>query len=116
MLLLRHPPPRRAAACFFFQEFPIALTLIRWHRQAGLVPLLDLLGEEPHHLTVVDEQLQDVCVQLQLGRVDIDLNFLAFQLSLLTGKEIGAENKGLVRTQTEIRRQVISGSRKTFGV
>ena len=102
MLLLRRPPPRRAAACFFFQEFSIALTLIGLHRQAGLVPFLDLLGEEPHHLTVVDEQLQDVCVLFQLGRVDIDLNFLAFQLSLLAGKEIGAENKGLVRTQIEI--------------
>ena len=101
MLLLRHPPPRRAAACFFFQEFSVALTLIGWHRQAGLVPFLDLLGEEPHHLTVVDEQLQDVCVLLQLGRVDIDLNFLALELSLLAGKEIGAENKDLVRTQIE---------------
>ena len=101
MLLLRHPPPRRAAACFFLQEFSVTLTLICWHRQAGLVPFLDLLGEEPHHLAVVDEQLQDVRVLLQLGRVDIHLNFLAFQLSLLAGKEIGAETKGLVRTQIE---------------
>ena len=101
MLLLRHPSPRRAAACFFFQEFSVALTLIGWHRQAGLVPFLDLLGEEPHDLAVVDEQLQDVCVLLQLGRVDIDLDFLAFELSLLAGKEIGAETKGLVRTQFE---------------
>ena len=42
---------------------------------------------------------------LQLRRVDIDLNFLAFELGLLAGKEIGAETKGFVRTQIDRLRE-----------
>ena len=93
MLFLRHFPPRGTTASFLVQKFSLALALIGRHGQAGLVAFLNLLRQKSHDLTVLNEKLQNCSVLFQLDRVDINLmSFLAFELSLLAGQQIGAGN------------------------